>query len=180
MQNPGKLLLWTALLLLSACSSVEVHTDYDSSVDFSRFSTYYWKRLPQTDNPLMANRIVAGVDSQLQAKGWRKVPEDRAQAAVAAHVVAREGQRVETFSTGRGPAWYGWGMGGPLTSASSVVTYTVGTLVVDLYDAASRNAIWRGTASDTVSSDPAAVRRKIDEGLQRMFANFPPGAAVKP
>lgn len=167
-------LLWAAPLLLSACASVDVHTDYDPSVDFSRYSSYYWKKLPETDNPLMRDRIVAAVDDQLQAKGWRKVPEDQAQTALAAHVTAREGQRVDTQYDSWGPGWRGWG-GGPVMSTSRVVTYTVGTLVVDMFDAKSRNAIWRGTASDTVSSDPAVNRKALEEGIRGMFATFPPG-----
>lgn len=175
MPSAGKSLLWAASLLLSACSTLEVHIDYDDSVDFSRFSTYYWKQPPETPNPLMSNRIVSAVDGQLQARGWRRVPESKAQTALAAQVVAREGQRVDTHHHNWGPAWNGWGGGGPLMSTSHIVTYTVGTLVIDLYETESRNAIWRGTVSDTVSNDPAVMRKKVDDGIRGMFSNFPPG-----
>lgn len=183
MKNALRLLPWIALVLLSACSSVDVHTDYDQSVNFAGYSTYFWKHVPETDNPLMANRIVNNVDGQLQAKGWRKVPEDQAQTALAAHVVTEKDQRVETYSSGWGwgPGWYGWGMGGmgmgaPMMSTSDIVTYTVGTLIVDLYDVKSQRAIWHGTASETISDDPEDNREKIDEGLRKMFAGFPPGS----
>jgi len=180
MQSAGKLSwLWAMPLLLNACASVDVRTDYDNSVDFSRYTTYFWKKLPATANSLMDGRIVAAVDGQLAAKGWRKAPEQQAQTALAADVTTREGQRVDTFHNNVGPGWHGgwqgWGMGGSMMTTSRVVTYHVGTLVIDLYDVKSKNAIWRGTASKTLSTDPATMRRSLDEGVRGMFAKFPPG-----
>lgn len=162
-------------LLLSACATVDVRTDYDDSIDFSRFSTYAWKQLPATPNPLMNDRIVASVDTQLSAKGWRRVPESEAQTALAANVTTQEGQRVDTIHNDWGPGWRGRGWGGPVMTTARVVSYRVGTLIVDLYDTETKQAIWRGTASDTLSNDPATQRRSLDEGVRRMFANFPPG-----
>ena len=174
----AKRLLWAMPLLLSGCVGVNVQTDYDSAVDFSRLSTYYWKRLPESGNSLLNGRIVSAVDGQLFAKGWRKVSEHQAQTALAASTTTQQRQRVETFHHSWGPGWRGWGMGGPVMTTSRVVNYTVGTLVIDVYDVGTRNAIWRGTASDIVSNDPAALRRSLGEGVQKMFAGFPPGVTT--
>lgn len=174
MPKAGKL-LWTLPLLLSACSAVEVRTDHDQSVNFTKYSTYYWRRVPRTTNSLMDGRIISAVDAQLFAKGWRKVPPPQAQTALAAEVTEREGQRVDTMHQNWGPGWHGWGMGGPVMMSARVVTYTIGTLVVDLYDVNSRNAIWRGTASDIISRRPETVRKSMEDGVRKMFANFPPG-----
>lgn len=173
--NASKL-CWT--LLLGGCAGVNVQTDYDRAVDFSRFNTYAWKRLPDSSNPLLNGRIVGAVDGQLFARGWRKVPEQQAQTVLAASTTTQERQRVETFHNNWGPGWHGWGWGGPVMTTSRVVTYTVGTLVVDLYEVRSKNAIWRGTASDIVSNDAAALQRSLSEGVQKMFADFPPGTAA--
>ncbi len=132
--------LLISFLLLSGCSSVEVRTDHDSAVDFSRYSTYAWKQLPATSYSLMDNRIVALVDGQLTAKGWRRVPEEQAQTVLAARV-----------------------------------TYTVGTLVLDLYDTRTHRAIWRGTASDVLWENPKRLKKSVNQGIQEMFDKFPPG-----
>jgi hypothetical protein len=192
------MLLWAATFLLSGCAGIDVHTDYDNAVDFSRYTTYFWKKLPESDNSLMNGRIVSAVDGQLQARGWRNVPENEAQTAFAAIVTVQDGQRVDTFHNDWGPAWNGWGYGQRMTAphnywgptwrgwgsgpgmssvtTSSVVINRVGTLVIDLYDTTSKNAIWRGSASGFLTDDPAAIRRALNEGIQQMFANFPPGA----
>jgi hypothetical protein len=72
---------------------------------------------------------------------------------------------------------HGWGWGGPVMSTARVVSYTVGTLVLDLYDAQSHNAIWRGTASDVLWNNPQRLKKSLDEGVRGMFDKFPPGVA---
>lgn len=181
--------LWMALPLLAGCSGVEVHTDFNGAVDFSQYKTYYWAKTPTTRNPIMAERIVADVDGQLAAKGWRKVPEEKASAAVASHVTAREQERIDTMYNNMGPGWYGPGGGaggmgwaGAGMSTSTVTYYTVGTLIVDVLDAKTHQGIWHATAEGTVSNDAQDVREKITEAVQKMFKDFPPfrGASTPP
>jgi Domain of unknown function (DUF4136) len=54
-----------------------VVVDWDHSAGtFSQFKTYAWvKPTRLTPNPLMDQRIVAAIDSQLAAKGMRKVDD---------------------------------------------------------------------------------------------------------
>src|SRR2546429_2425882 len=44
-----------------------------------------------------------------------------------------------------------WGFGGFGDATTTVETYTVGTLVVDLFDAKTEKLIWRSSSSDTLS-----------------------------
>lgn len=169
--------LSTALIvvLLAACSGVAIDTDHDPSIDFSRYHSYYWKLLPVTGNPLMDRRIVNLVDKALRDKGWRRVPEPLAQTALAADVTTRQEQQVHAFHDHWGPGWHGWGWGGPMTSQSRVITYEMGTLVLDMYDVSTKNVIWRGTATDTLSKKPAKMKETLENGVWKMFEKFPPG-----
>lgn len=63
------------------------------------------------------------------------------------------------------------------SATTRVRTYTVGTLVVDLFDTRTKQAIWRGTASDTVPDDPAKGDALLRAGIAEMFEGFPPGSA---
>jgi hypothetical protein len=180
-------LFWAALPFVAACSGVDVHTDYDSAADFSRYKTYYWAKTPATpQNPLMAERIVSEIDGQLYAKGWRKAVEGQADTALAAHVTTREKEQIDTMYSGMGPGWYGGrgmygGFGAGTGLATSTVNYyTVGTLFVDIFDAKSKKAVWHGTAEETVSSDSQDNAKKVSEAALQMFKNFPPGAAGQP
>src|SRR5688572_8644240 len=64
---------------LAACASAPtVNTDHDPSVNFANYRTYFWLKQPEGVNPLAQQRIVAGVDGRLAAKGWRAVPQAEA------------------------------------------------------------------------------------------------------
>ncbi len=121
-------------LLLAACASTPtVHTDADPAAAFASYRTYKWIQSPQGVSPLLQQRIVDGVNQQLAAKGWSESAD--ADVAIAAHVATEQRQDIDTFYSG--PAYAGWGWHGPWAAGSvntSVRTYDVGTLVVDLFD----------------------------------------------
>jgi hypothetical protein len=162
--------------LLSACAtSPTVKIDFDHGANFARFKTYNWIARPDGGSPLMQQRIVDGIDSRLQARGWKLVPNG-GDVHVAAHVTSTERQ---TFNTTYNNFGYSWGGFGPATSSSltTVDTFEVGTLVVDMFDGKSKTALWRGTASSTVQDDPARMTALLQAALDKMFAGFPPGTA---
>ena len=173
-------------LLAAACAfssaSAKVTTDANPSVSFSAYKTYYLAVKPEAASPLMQQRIVDGINARLLAKGWTLA--ETGDVALAAHVSTGEQKSLETFYTGTplgGWGWRGWrgagmGMG---TASTTVRTYTTGTLVVDMFDAKSQQAVWRGTATDTIPSSPAKATKLLDKELDKMFARFPPGSAAR-
>jgi hypothetical protein len=168
-------------LVLSGCASVPmVQTEHDPAVDFSRYSTYAWRETPSGGTALAMQRIVTRIDEQLQSRGWRLVPADDADIAVAAHIATHEEHQLDTFYDG--PMWNGWGWYGPWAwgppmayQRNRVTSYTVGTLVVDMFDARTKRAVWSGTAEDTIPGTPAKINADIDAAVTKMFAGFPPG-----
>ncbi|WP_206751908.1 DUF4136 domain-containing protein [Luteimonas cucumeris] len=72
-------------MLLAACASTPtVSTDTDPQGNFAGYRTFRWIQPPQDVSPLLAQRIVAGVNSQLVARGWSEAAD--ADVAIAAHV----------------------------------------------------------------------------------------------
>ena len=47
-------------------------------------------------------------------------------------------------------------------------------MIVDIGDAAAKRYIWRGTATDTVSSNPEKNAKTINQAVKKMFEKFPP------
>ena len=72
--------------------------------------------------------------------------------------------------------WGGMGMGSATTTESE---YTVGTLVVDIFDAKSKALMFRGTASDELSDKPEKNQKKLEKASDKMFKKFPPGSEEK-
>jgi hypothetical protein len=146
-----------------------VYTDFDPSANFAAYNTYYWapNTNPMPGNDLVNDRVMAAVDAALSRRGWVKAPAGQADLAVTAHVSTQERQKLESFYTGWGGwGWGGWGPGGVETT---VKTYLKGTLVVDLFDAKTKKLVWRGSATDTVSDNPAKNAERIDKAIDKMF-----------
>lgn len=160
-----------AVLVLFCCAAMaqDVHTDYDKKANFSQYHTYYWAKV-KTTNPLWEQRIQDAVDKSLQAKGWQKV-QSGGDVAVTAVGSTQTQQEYQTFYDGMGGwRWRGFGD----ESTTTVENYKVGSLVLDLYDGKSKQLIWRGTASDTLSKNPEHNEKKLDKAVDKMFKKFPP------
>jgi hypothetical protein len=52
--------------------------------------------------------------------------------------------------------------------------YKEGTLVLDLYDAKTKQLIWRGSAEDTLSDKAEKNEKNLDKAMQKLLKNFPP------
>ena len=175
-------------LALAGCASIPaVQTDHDPTVDFARYQTYGWREKPTGGTALAMQRIVTRIDEQLQSRGWRQVPADDADVALAAHVATHQEHRLDTFYDG--PMWNGWGWYGPWAWGPSmamgyqrtrVTSYTVGTLVVDMFDTRSKRAVWSAMAEDTIPDTPQKINADIDAAVAKMFVAFPPGRAPAP
>ena len=171
-----------ALLMLGTASTLaqKVKTDFDTAVDFSKFSSYYWAKSDPSPNDLMNQRLVSAVDHWLTAKGWIKVPDAKAQLAVVPVLTTAEQKSINTYydSFGGGWGYGGWGYGGGMGMGSSttmVSTFVEGTLIVDLFDAGTKKLVWRGIATDTISDNPAKNAEKIQNAAKKMFEKkFPP------
>ena len=164
---------------LAACSTLSVYTDHSPAAQFASYRTYSWRTTPEQVSPLMAQRIVDAVDAQLRAKGWTEVATD-GDVALAANVATHQEYDLDHFYGG--PYWSDWGWGpgwGAFGgySSSRVRSYTVGTLAVDMFDNRTRQAIWRGTAENTIKKDPIKATADIQMAVAEMFARFPPGSA---
>ena len=159
------------LVLTAASFAQQVKTDYDHNANFGQYKTYSWEKV-QTKDPLMVDRIKQAVNGALTAEGWTQV-ESGGDVSVVAMEITQNQQTLNTFYDGFGGGWR-WGGFGDATTTTE--TYQVGTLCVDLFDAKAKNLIWRGSSSDTLSSNADKNTKNLDKGVQKMFAHFPPEA----
>ncbi|HAU80292.1 MULTISPECIES: DUF4136 domain-containing protein [Gammaproteobacteria] len=171
-----------ATSLVACASTPTVKTDFDPSASFASYKTYTWAMKPQASSPLVQQRIIDGINARLQAKGLREAPNG--DIALAAHIATGQKQTLDTFYSGTGMGGWGWrggGWGGGMAmgnATTTVHTYDVGTLVVDMFDAKTKQAVWRGTASGTVPTSPDKVNAAVEAGLDKLFAAFPPGTTA--
>ncbi|MEK6336315.1 MAG: DUF4136 domain-containing protein [Acidobacteriota bacterium] len=174
-------LLLTFLISATAYAQ-KVSVDYEKNTDFSAYKTYSWAEGTPAKNPLGHQRIIAGIDAQLAAKGWQKV-ESNSNVVVIYSAATTTKTQINTFNSGGpwgGYRWGRWGGGyGVGTSTTTVQEIPIGQLVVDMADVKNKVFIWRGTASDTLSDKPEKNQKKLDKALAKMFKNFPPTPGTK-
>jgi hypothetical protein len=179
MQKVMLALVGMTLVFAGMASAQQVKTDYDRSANFALYKTYSWEHI-ETKDPLNVDRIKHAVNAVLAARGWRLVGSG-ADVAVVAMEITRDKQTLDTFYDGFGGGW-GWrrfGGGGFGEATTTTDTYKVGTVVVDLFDTKTKQLIWRGAASDTLSDNSDKNIKNLNESVDKLFKHFPPGATTK-
>ena len=163
-----RILLGLSLMLVAVnVFGQKVTTESAPNVNWDKYKTYSWGEGTPAQDPLTAQRIVAEVDTQLAAKGLTKVASD-GELLVLYHVGTAQEKSINWNNFG------GWGRFGGGMGSAQVDTLVTGQLKVDLADLKAKQFLWRGTATDSVSSNPQKNAAKINKGITKMFQKFPP------
>ena len=177
LQRMVLILMGMIFVFAGRLSAQQVKTDYDRSANFAQYKTYSWEQV-KTKDPLFVDRIKSDVHAALAAKGWTEVPSG-GDVSIIAIQTTQEQQTLNTFYDGFGGGW-GWrrfGGGGFGDATTTTETYQVGTLVIDLFDTKTKQLIWRGTASDTLSNNSNKNIENLNKGVEKLFKKFPPGSS---
>jgi Domain of unknown function (DUF4136) len=172
-------LLIGMIVFAGTASAQQVKTDFDRSANFTQYKTYSWEQV-KTKDALDAGRIKSAVNAALAAKGWTQV-DSGGDVSIVAMEITKNQQTLNTFYDGFGGGWgyrrFGGGGFGEATTTTD--TYKVGTVVVDLFDTKTKQLIWRGSESDTLSNNSDKNIKNLDKGVEKMFKKFPPGSSNK-
>jgi Domain of unknown function (DUF4136) len=172
-------LLIGMIVFAGTASAQQVKTDFDRSTNFTQYKTYSWEQV-KTKDALDAGRIKSAVNAVLATKGWTQV-DSGGDVSIVAMEITKNQQTLNTFYDGFGGGWgyrrFGGGGFGEATTTTD--TYKVGTVVVDLFDTKTKQLIWRGSESDTLSNNSDKNIKNLDKGVEKMFKKFPPGSSNK-
>ncbi|TCK18736.1 uncharacterized protein DUF4136 [Thiogranum longum] len=183
-----KNLITTALLglfLLTACTTLTVQTDYDTSYNFSKLKTYAWleDKPPSDDirinNSLIIKRVVNAVNNTLQSRGYKLVSKDKADFFVNWFGYIDNKIQQETINTYyRHPGYATTTWEYSAFSRTYTYEYQEGTLIIDILDATSRQLIWRGTGQDYLEENetPENITERINRTVAGILNAFPPGS----
>jgi Domain of unknown function (DUF4136) len=178
MQKAVFICVASILSILSPISSfaTDVKSDYDRAADFGRYKKYCWQKV-ETQNPLWIERIKTALNSALAAKGWSLTESGSAcDISIVAIEIKRNHDTVNTFydNFGGGWGWRGFGAGGFGEATTTTDTYQTGTLIVDLFDTKTKNLVWRGSATETLSDKSDKNIKKLNNSVSKLFEHFPP------
>ena len=188
------ILLAICCVIAAGCqSTLRPSTDFDSSVDFSKFSTFSWIDAnpllrvsgARPPNPLVQQRLMTAAQAAFTARGLRFVenPED-ADLVLAFTVGSREGIQVTSYPStwhrpppGRRSSSYWHRSNNWNTNTVRTRQYTEGQLAIDILDVVAHQPVWHGTVSRRVTqSDLGTPGPMLEEAVNAIAAKFPPGS----
>src|SRR6266849_2487975 len=160
------------LSLVAVSLAQEINTDSDRKAAFRHYKTFSCHKI-ETKDPLWVDRITAAIGRELTAKGWTQVASG-GDIAIIAIEMAADRQTLDSFYDTYNGGWgWRWGSGYP-EAPTTPETYTVGTLVVDLFDRKTKALLWRGSADSTFSNSSTKNIKNFDKSVEKLFKKFPP------
>jgi hypothetical protein len=167
---------FTALALFALGAGVvfaqDVKVNYVPGKDFSGYKTYKWVEIQGAEKPdqIVDAQIRQAIDTVLAGKGLTKATGETADLFIGYQVAVTQERQWNSYTTG-GPYRYGGGM-----STATSTTINIGTLALDMYDAAAKELVWKGLASKTVSNekDPEKRQKNVNKAMAKLLKDFPP------
>jgi hypothetical protein len=169
--------------MLSACAATApaVRIDYDRSVDVSAYRTFGFPEEVGTDrggySTLITQHFKNAVRRQMSSRGYLY---SEANPELLVNFYANLRERSETRP---GPVisygYYGYRFGlyqaWPLYSSIDTVTYRIGTVNIDVVDAARKQLVWEGVAEGQVrDADMRYPQAAIERVVTAVMSRFPP------
>jgi hypothetical protein len=181
MRSITRVTLLSVLIVVVHAYGQDVHYNYDRGTNFGSYRTYKWVDIPggAVDDQLIDHDIKHAIDEQLAQKGLTRVETD-ADLYIGYHAIITQEKSIDMWGTGYGGGplgWGGWGgWGGIDTAHGTTSTIPVGTLLVDIYDPARKQLVWRGDATKTIDlkKDPNKNYRNLQKAVAKIFKNYPP------
>jgi len=166
-----------ASALAIGCSTMKTTVDYDHGIDWSRYHTFVIAEGSKAPTDFAQKRIENALISSLNARGFQLVTSNP-DLLVYPHAVLTQEKQWNAQSVGGyyGYGYHGWGGGGMTTVTST--TIPIGTLIVDIVDARTKDGIWRGIAQDELTGK-GEDHGKAQEAANELFKNFPPSSTGK-
>ncbi len=169
-------------LVLVACSSLRVASDFDHTASFAGYHSFSWmvREHQGVANPLVVQRAHDAIEAELKTRGFSETADPAAADFVVDFTIgSRERTEVNTYpapytSSGwwNGQAWWGYPYWG---GEVDVRQYREGTLSIDVFDGHSNRPVWHGWARKELSrSDIEHSEAPIRAAVAAVLAQFPP------
>ena len=185
-------ILFLSLIILGACSSIKVTSDYDKEADFTKYKTFeYYGWAEESDkilNRFQKERIESAFGDEFAKRGLKYVKEG-GDMVVSLYVVVDKKTSTTAYTNHYGTGGYGYGgggwyggygmgYGGGMGMGTSTTTYSEndyleGTLVVDVFDKAEKKMIWQSVGQKTLEENPKKAESNTPKVAAAIMKPFP-------
>ena len=165
-------------LVATPCAAQKVYVDYDTYADFGSYKSFAWVDTNTTslklDFPEVDSMIKNNIEYYLVKGGLIEDLEDP-DIRVTYHGSANNQTQfmTTTFGYSYGTGW-NWGpyWGPRMVSGSMTTDFKKGTMIIDIWDARKKEALFRGTVVKIHGNDPLKAIKNIDNGIEKVVKEF--------
>jgi hypothetical protein len=177
-------LLLAGVTLLQGCvSKPDLRADYDKTADFAKYHSFNFVKTPSTDTlgygNLVTQQMETSIRMELEKRGYKLT--DTPDLIVNFSGKLQEKADVQSSGGGGYYGYRGYGAWPGYSYGTDVYTvrYTVGTINVDLIDAARNQMVWEGVAVGEVTKKHLENREAaIAKAVENIFSKYPFRAGV--
>ncbi len=173
------------LIVICSCKPIEVVVDQNKSVDFSKYSTYSFLGWQNNSGDILNDSdkesLRLAFTNEFERRGMTRV-NSGGDMQISLYIIISDKSAVSGYSSHYGSRYgsynyYGGTMGYGYTGNSFKQNpYRVGTLIMDVFDKTSKDQVWQGIASKTVTENLSKRQRTIPTNIRALMRDFP----VKP
>jgi hypothetical protein len=170
-----------AFLFAVAAMAQNVEYSFDQNADFTQYRTYRWEAHPGSTelDQLTKSRLSEALSTELAQKGLTQAGTGDADLVLVYQIAIRNEKEITFFDTGwgYGPGWRGgWYGARSGSTVSTTNTIQVGSLVLDMFDAKTKQLVWRAVASKAIEEGVKPERREKNaaKAAKKLLKNFPP------
>lgn len=182
-----------ALLATVACASaMRVRSYAETGADFNNYRTFKIGSVEATstgdprldDNPFFHNRVKAGVDAMLAARGYERTT---GRPDLLVHYHASIHQQIELNDTQQERIDCAAAAAAAIANGTSTgsdprppnclpYVFDAGTLMIDVVDGRTNKLLWRGWAEgsmDGIATSQARMEQQIDKSVKEILEKLP-------
>jgi len=166
--------------MVAGCATVDApdtRVDYDRSADFSVYRTFGFPKETGTDrggySTLVTSYFKSSVTTAMEARGY-KYSAEHPDLLVNFYMNTRD--RTETRPDPAGYYRYREGLygGWPMYQQDRSFTYQIGTINLDIVDAAKKQLIWEGVSEGVVTEESLANPKvKVNAVVTELMRQYP-------
>ena len=152
-------------LLLTPQKVGEVVTQADKAADFSAIHTYAWSKGHDASDPRAHKAIIAEVETQMTALGFKQAPAASADVLLTYHTVRASEidlKKLDELLKKEDQA-----------AATAGATRILGHLALVMSRPSTRATIWSAGTRRTLSEDPAKWNAELHDAVMGLLATYP-------
>lgn len=152
------------------------NTDFAHGANFSQYKTYKWVHIKSAAelDELTAEQLVGTLEVALEKKGLTKSKTETADLYIGYQITDPKGNHGNPYPIGS--AYDSADGAASVDGGASASVVHTGELTLLLYDAGSKQLVWRSTISNAIDANakPDKKQNHMDSTVQKLLKDYPP------